>query len=160
MRKDERRSFLLVSYNREIITIWLWILFDEFIKKEEKEKNVIRVECMNILIDFLRRIHQKTKKKVSFVSIDHLFFFSVLEYFDDLTYLYDLDHWCLFTHFILRRLVLNRYYFDSNLDSMCEKKWRERFYSTFLNCLIDNHHWRTLNADSLTRLSLWNRFYH
>jgi hypothetical protein len=115
---------------------------------------------MNILIDLLRRIHQEKKKEILLVSINRLFFFSLLEYLNDLIYLYDLDHWCFFVDFIRRSLVLNRFYFDSNLDSTCEKRWRESFYSTFVNNLINNHLWRTLNADLSTRLSLWSRFYY
>jgi hypothetical protein len=42
-------------------------------KKEETEKNATRVECMNKLINFLRRINQKIKKKVSLILINHLF---------------------------------------------------------------------------------------
>jgi hypothetical protein len=38
--------------------------------------------------------------------------------------------------------------------------WTFLFNSCFVNCLIDNHHWKTLNADSSTRLSWWNRFHH
>ncbi len=35
-KKDENRLLLLVSYNHWIIIIWLWILFDEFIKKRRR----------------------------------------------------------------------------------------------------------------------------
>jgi hypothetical protein len=38
IEKDENRFLLLVLYNHWIITIWLWILFDEFIKKRQKRK--------------------------------------------------------------------------------------------------------------------------
>jgi hypothetical protein len=74
--KNESRSFLFVSYNREIITTWRWVLFDDSSKKKrDREKNATRVECMNILIDLFRRINQKKKREVSFVLIDRLFFF-------------------------------------------------------------------------------------
>ncbi len=67
--------------------------FRRFIQKKKKERNVTRVECMNVLIDLLRRIRQKKKKKVSCAVINRLFFFFfLLEYLDDLIYLYDLDH--------------------------------------------------------------------
>jgi hypothetical protein len=68
--------------------------FRRFIKKikKNKKKNATRVECKDILIDFLRRIDQKKKREVSLVLIDRLFFFSLLEYFDDLIYLYDFDY--------------------------------------------------------------------
>jgi hypothetical protein len=37
-KKNEDRFLLLVSYNHWIITVWLWILFDEFIKKRRKKE--------------------------------------------------------------------------------------------------------------------------
>ncbi len=132
--------------------------FQRIHQKKEREKKITCVEYMNILIDLFRQIHQDKKREILLVSIDRFFF--LLEYLDDLIYLYNLDHWCLFVHFIRRRLVLNRFYFDSNFDSMCEKRWRKSFYLILVNNLIDNHFWRTLNADSSTSLSLWNRFYY
>ncbi len=127
-------------------------------KKEEREKNVTRVECMNILTDLLRRIRQKKKKEILFVSIDRFFLFISISWWLDLF----IESWLLmsFCSFHITTSRVEQIYFESNLDSMCEKEWRERSYSIFVNCLIDNHHWRTLNADSSTRLSLWNRFYH
>jgi hypothetical protein len=133
MKKNDSRFLLLVSYNRRILWIWLRILFDEFIKKRRKRK-----ECytcwMYAYINWLSSTNTSKKEKRNFARFNRSFFFSLLEYLDDLIYLYDLDHWCLFVHFISRRLVLNKYYFDSNLDSMCKKEWRERFYLIFVNC--------------------------
>jgi hypothetical protein len=130
----------------------LWILFDEFIKKRKKRKEDYTCWIYKY-INWSSSTNISRKEKENFARFNRSFFcFSLLEYFDDLTYLYDLDHWCLFAHFIRRRLVLNRFYFDSNLDSMWKKWWRKSFYSILVNNLIDNHLWRTLNADSSTRL--------
>jgi hypothetical protein len=122
------------SYNSRAFTIQKRTRCCSTIHSKKKiEKNATRVECMNVLTDFLRKIRQKKKKEVSRALIDRLFFF-LLEYLNNLTYMYDLDHEYLFAHFISRRFMLNRYYFDSNLDSMWKKKERKRFYSIFISC--------------------------
>jgi hypothetical protein len=47
IEKNEDKLLLFVSYNHWIITIWLWILFDEFIKKRRKKR---RIHMLNIWI--------------------------------------------------------------------------------------------------------------
>jgi hypothetical protein len=74
LTKNESRSLLLVSCNREI-RFDCKFFSTNWSKKEEREKNVTRVECMNILTDLLRRIHQKKKREILLISVDRLFFF-------------------------------------------------------------------------------------
>jgi hypothetical protein len=86
IEKDEDKFLLLVSYNHWIITIWLWILFDEFIKKRRKRKEEYTCWIYEYINWFSSTNTSRIKEK-NFAHFNRSFFFFLLEYLDDLTYL-------------------------------------------------------------------------
>jgi hypothetical protein len=116
---------------------------------------------MNVLTDLLREIRQKKKKEVSRALVDRLFFFF---FFTWVSWWRDFYVWSwsriFFCSFHITTSHAEQILF--RLESWFDvKKRRTRtFLFNSRQLSIDNHHWRILNADSSTRLSLWNRFYH
>ncbi len=65
-KKNENKSFLLVLYNHWIIIIWLWILFDEFIKKKKKKEDYMCSIYEYINWFFSTHTLRKKEKKLLF----------------------------------------------------------------------------------------------
>jgi hypothetical protein len=87
IEEDEDRLLLLVSYNHWIITIWLWILCDKFIKKRRKRKEEYTCWIYEY-INWSSSTNTSRTEEISFARFNRssLFFF-LLEYLDDLIYL-------------------------------------------------------------------------
>jgi hypothetical protein len=87
IEKDENKLLLLVSYNHWIITIWLWILCDEFIKKRRKRKEEYTCWIYEY-INWFSSTNTSRAEERNYARFNRSFlFFFLLEYLDDLIYL-------------------------------------------------------------------------
>jgi hypothetical protein len=116
---------------------------------------------MSKYINWFSSTNRSEKEKRSFVRFNRsslFFFFTRVSWWLDLfVWSWSLISFCSFhitTSHAEQILCRLRSWFNVK-----ERRTRT-FLFNFRQLSIDTHHWRILNADSSTRLSLWNRFYY